>query len=353
VKRANTLIFVLLPVLMTTFRLAAAQSEPLPLGSVSAIRSLDLCPGGYSAGAVCFQATVSCPETADIEATYGVINPRGISRGTIVLLRGSGGTLAGLSNYASTYQRSGFRVLQTAWATSWEDTGLPTKSVKAAACRAATLLSFFHQNFYEGNGGMCAQGFSAGSAEIAYSLTAYGSANYLDKVELLSGPVFSDITQGCMVPQAPPVSVCTAGQFGCAGSSWLDRPQYVPGTQATVGALTGRKCQSTTMTSPQDDDSWREMSIVDGTSASTFSYPKTAMAGWLCSNALNNSAGQGEIYYRRFTSPKQTARYSLTRIDDCAGPEGVDEGTTPAGENGFLAITDDMMDPVAGCIKRH
>ena len=130
VKRARAAIFILLPILLGTSRLVMAQSEPLSLGSVSSIRPLDLCPRGYTTGAVCFQATVSCPETADIETTYGVMNPRGLSRGTIVLLRGSGGTLPGLNNYASTYQRSGFRVLQTAWATSWEDTGLPTKNVK-------------------------------------------------------------------------------------------------------------------------------------------------------------------------------------------------------------------------------
>ena len=206
-----------------------------------------------------------------------------------MLLRGAGGTEAGLNNYAATYLQSGFRILQTAWATQWEDTSLPTKSVKTAACRAATLLNFFDQNFYEGNGGMCAQGFSAGSAEIAYSLTAYGSSNYLDKVELLSGPVFSDIAQGCMVPQAPPVTGCAPGQFGCVGAPWLDKPQYVAAIQPLVGILTGHKCQSKTPTSLQDNATWKAMSIVDGTTAPSFVYPKTAMAGWLCSNASCNA----------------------------------------------------------------
>lgn len=338
---------------MLSFNLASAQSAPLPLGSVSANIPLPACPTGFNPGAGCFQARVSCPDTADIQVTYGVINPPGIPRGTIVLLRGAGGTLPGLNNYASAYQRASYRVVQAAWATDWEDTGLPTKNVKTAACRTATLLNFFDQNIYDGNGGMCAQGFSAGSAQIAYSLAAYGSSNFLDKVELLSGPVFSDIAQGCMVPQAPPVAVCSPGQFGCDGMSWLDKPQYVAGIQPLLGNLTGHKCQSSTPTSPQDNATWKAMSIVDGTSRPSFFYPKTAMAGWLCSNGLNNSAAQGDIYYQKFINPNQTAQYSLTRIDGCTGPEGVDAGSTPDGKSGFIAISTDMTDPVAGCIKRH
>jgi hypothetical protein len=340
-------VFVLL-----AFNFASAQAPPLPLGSLTAIKPLSVCPTGYNAGASCFQANVSCPNTADIQVTYGFINPAGIPRGTIVLLRGAGGTQAGLGNYAATYLRDGYRVVQTAWATDWEDTGLATKSIKTAACRAATLLNFIDQNIYDGNGGMCAQGFSAGSAEVAYSLSWYGSSNYLDKVELLSGPVFGDIAQGCMVPQAPPVTVCRAGQFGCVGAPFADKPQYVTGIQPLVSNLTGGKCQSQNMTSAQDNARWKSMSIVDGTPNPSFFYPKTAMAGWVCSNGLNNSAAQGEIYYQNF-GPGQTPHYSLTRIDNCAGPEGVDTGSTPLGASGFLAITTDMTDPVAGCIKRH
>jgi hypothetical protein len=354
VKSANTVVGLFLFLfLLLSFNWASAQSTPLPLGSVTAVAPLSPCPTGYSPGASCFQAKVSCPNTADIRVTYGFINPSGIPRGTIVLLRGAGGTQPGLGNYAATYLHDGYRVVQTAWATNWEDTGLPTKNIQTAACRAATLLNFFDQNIYDGNGGMCAQGFSAGSAEIAYSLASYASSNYLDKVELLSGPVFSDIAQGCMVPLAPPVTVCAPGQFGCSGAPWLDKPQYVTGIQTLVSNLTGRTCQSMTPTSMQDNASWKSMSIVDGTSGPSFFHPKTAMAGWLCSNGLNNSAAQGELYYQRFTGPGQTAHYSLTRIDNCSGPEGVDSGTTPDGRSGFIAITTDMTDPVAGCIKRH
>jgi len=46
---------------------------------------------------------------------------------------------------------------------------------------------------------MCALGDSAGSAAVAYSLAYYNAGSYFDNVELLSGPVLSDIEQGCQV----------------------------------------------------------------------------------------------------------------------------------------------------------
>jgi len=95
------------------------------------------------------------------------------------------------------------------------------------------------------------------------------------------------------------------------------------------------------------------MSIVDGTSGPSFSYPKTAMAGWLCSNGLNNSAAQGEYFYQQLVSHSQVSDYSVTRIDNCTGPEGVGDGRTPDGKLGLDAISADMTSPVAGCIKRH
>lgn len=329
-----------------------AQRAALPLGSAGVPSQLTACPAGFQPGSTCFETTVACPDTADIQATFGVAVPAGIPRGTIVLLSGAGGTGPGMGNYSGNYRRNGFRVVQAAWATNWEDTGIAGKSIKAAACRAATLLNYIDQNIYDGNGGMCAQGFSAGSAQIAYSLADYGAGNFLDKVELLSGPVFSDIAAGCEVPLAPPVTVCSPGQFGCNGAPWMDKPQYPGGISKFVSALTGLGCQSSGMTSGKENSQWKAMSIVDGTLDSNFHYPQTAVAGWLCSNGLNNSAAQGELFYQNF-GPEQTAQFSLTRIDNCSGPEGVDTGTSPQSVSGFMAITTDMTDPVAGCIKRH
>ena len=337
---------------------ASAQS-PLPLGAVSGITQLPSCPTGYFPRASCFAAMVSCPNTLDILVTYGLTNPGGVPRGMIALFNGGGGTqpYGGASlggNYSDTYLQAGYQIVQSAWQTDWEDTGITgARNVKTAACRPATLLNFFHQTLYQGDGGMCAQGASGGSAAVAYSLSWYGSSNFLDKVELLSGPVFGDIDKGCAVPNAPPVTVCPTGQFGCEGAPWVDKPQYVLGAQIGVGRWTGHSCQQGLPTPPATNTSWKAMSIVDGVNGPSFVYPQTAMAGWLCSNAVNNSAAQGQIFYRQFTNRAQTAEYSLTRIDGCSGAEGVDTGTTPLGQNGFVAISSDMTNPVAGCIKRH
>lgn len=357
---AVTCCAVLLLLLNFCLNLGTASAQaPLPLGSVSGITQLPSCPAGYFPGASCFAATVSCPDTSDIQVTYGLTNPDGASRGMIALFNGAGGTqpYGGSTpgrNYSDTYLQAGYQIVQSAWETDWEDTGITSgKNVRTAACRPATLLNFFHQTLYEGDGGMCAQGASAGSAAVAYSLSWYGSSNYLDKVELLSGPVLSNIDEGCMVPNAPPVTVCPAGQLGCEGEPWIDKPQYVGGDQIAVAQWSGLACQQGMQTKAAANASWKAMSIVDAMNGPSFSYPQTAMAGWLCSNGVNNSAAQGEIFYRQFTTSAQTAEYSVTRVDGCSGSEGVDVGTTALAQNGFVAISSNMTDPVAGCIKRH
>jgi hypothetical protein len=340
--------------------MAPAQSPRLPLGVVTHAHKLSSCPQGYYPGATCYQATVTCTNTVDIPATYGYTSPVGTQRGTIVLFSAGPGTQPqpgqpGSVNLNTNYLQAGYQIVQTAWGTDWEDTGLTgAKSLKAAACRGATLLNYIYHTVYDRNGGMCAQGVSAGSGELAYALAWYGASDYLDKVELLSGPVFGDVEQGCMEPDTGPVAVCPSGQFGCVGAPWQDRPQYVSGSEYSVGNWSGHKCQPLSKTTPvRSNASWKSMSIVDGTIEPSFSYPKTAMAGWLCSNGLNNSAAQGAYFYQKFANHSQVADYSVTRIDNCAGPEGVGSGTTPAGKLGLDAISADMTSPIAGCIKRH
>ena len=332
----------------------------MPLGSINGVTPVRSCPYGFYPGATCYQATVSCPGTTDIGLTYGVAAPSGIPRGTIVLFNGSGGTQAfgtgyGHHSYVATYLDAGYQIVQTAWDSDWEITSPQGSSgTKIAACRPATLMNYVHQNLYKGDGGMCAQGASAGSGAIAYSLTNYGSSDYLDKVELLSGPVFGDIEQGCMEPDAPAITVCSRGQYGCVGQSWSVKTQYVQGSQNGVSKWTGHKCQPGNGSTPATTNSaWKAMSLVDGTNAPSYSYPQTAMAGWLCSNGLNNSAAEAQFFYQKFTGRGQAAEFSVNRVDNCVGPEGVADGVVSSGKSGFIAITSDMTDPVAGCIKRH
>jgi len=91
------------------------------------------------------------------------------------------------------------------------------------------------------------------------------------------------------------------------------------------------------------------MSIVSDTVTPSFSYPQTAVAGWVCNNGINPSAAQGDIFYLQFTNAQQTAGFSLNPVTNCDGAEGVTLGTV-TGEPGATAISNDM---IAHCIVRH
>jgi hypothetical protein len=331
-----------------------------PLGTVENVVSLPACPSGYFQGMRCFQATVSCPGTVDLPVTFGYENPNGTPLGTIFTHSGGGGTLpynGGLgttTDYMDSYLNAGYQVVQMAWLSPWEDVGAGfAASIATAACRPATLMQYIYQNVRT-SGAMCAQGASGGSAAIAYALAWYNASSYLDKAELISGPVFGNIEEGCVVPKSLPVTVCPSGQFGCVGASWQDAPQYVQGAIGLVRTWTGNNsCQGSRRTSRSSNDNWLAMSVVSGSPDVSFFYPKTAMAGWLCSNGQNNSAAEGQYYYTNFTDSSQTAAYSVTRIDECHGPEIIEPGKTPSGEDGFTAVVNDMTDANLGCVLRH
>jgi len=332
----------------------------LPLGTVSIINAPSaVCATGYLAGAECTEAQVTCPDTAAIDVTYAITEPAGPVRGTIFLVSGGHGTKPYTDGVDSpdAYVNAGYRVVQWAWNTPWEDNGLPTKDIKAAACRGATLMNYIRQNVLGGAAtteATCAQGYSAGSAAVGYALAWYGASEYLDKVELISGPVLSDIAQGCVVPRAAPITVCGAGQLGCDGPSFVDGPYYVKDAISLVQSWTGDpSCQGGKPTSTQSFTNWKAMSIVDGTKNALFDYPNTALAGWVCNDGANNSAAQGEYFYQQFTSASQTAAYSLTPVSNCYGAEDIDPGQTPTGANGGQALIADMLDSRVGCVRRH
>ncbi len=339
---------------------------PAALGTVSGVAPLSSCPSGdnYAAGMSCFQATVSCPNTTDIGVTYGYLAPAGAVKGTVFFHGGGYGmTAQDISDYAAAYSAAGYAMVQMAWAAEWEDTGLAVKNVGEAACRPATLMNYIFENVATSGAAKCAQGFSAGSAAVAYALAWYGAGSYLDNAELLSGPVFSDIQQGCEYPQPPLLTVCPAGQFGCTGSPFQDSPSYTPGTALGVGGITGdASCggnpNGDTPTSATSNADWKAMSIVNGTSMPSFSYPQTSLAGWVCNNGTtsvgNNSAAQGDIFYQQFTSTQQTGgSFSLNPVSDCNGDEGVDPGTVVISGATVVGSTAIRNDTIAHCIVRH
>ena len=174
---------------------------------------------------------------------------------------------------------------------------------------------------------------------MGYWLAWYGGGNLIDNVEFDSGPVYSDIEQGCEVPDANPVTIIPTD-----GAPWTDTLYYRAGAQNTNTTETGYTCQPTKgNTTAAANTAWLAQSAIQPGWIS--SYPNTHLAGWVCNNAQNNSAGEAWLFFSQIASP-----FSLTAISGCAGSEGVDSGTTPEGVLGSAAITNDTL---AQTYSRH
>lgn len=118
------------------------------------------CPAGFYTGTqtnptVCYGAQITCPNANPIDVTFGYINGAAPSTptGTIVLFAGGGGQITqGENNMATAanYATAKYAVVQTSWATDWENTNggyvmiqpPPAFNVLTAACRPATLLNY-------------------------------------------------------------------------------------------------------------------------------------------------------------------------------------------------------------------
>lgn len=350
------------------------------LGSVQ-LGSAETCPSNlnFDPGMTCYHATVStCPNALDLGLTFGYRAPAGTPKGTIVFFTGSGGESAGddqFNAYSDDYVNADYAVVETAWDGPWEDTtnattgsNVPLHSVINAGCRPATFLNyiFTQSQFYTQGTGRCAQGFSGGTGALGYSLAAYGMDAQLDKVVLQSGPVFSDIQQGCEVPPAPNVTVCGSGDPWCQLGSqpaWTLSPSYSGKTAGAVQDFTGdTSCSGATATSSASNTNWKAQSIVNGSTKMNFSFPNTPITAWLCatetagSGGPNNSTPQGEIFYEQVGPTGSPLK--VYAVQNCNGSEGVDPGTVPAlsNESTHTAVVDDMtLGTLNGnaCVKTH
>jgi hypothetical protein len=271
-----------------------------------------------------------------LQFTYGVI--QGTGAGTIIIFNGASGTLAGGSNYVAALNPAGFTMVQVAWSTDWQDTGLTTKNILTAACRPASVGQFLYSTFYS-TGGFGVLAGSAGAGAAAYWLGWYSGGDIIDNVELSSGPVYSDIEQGCESPDANSVTIVPTD-----GTAWSDTLNYRGGPQNGLTTETGYTCRPATgNTSSTANSSWLAQSVVQ--TGWTSSYPNTNVSGWVCNNAQNNSEAEAWLFFSQMTSP-----FTLTAISGCTDSETVDGGYTPQGVLGSTAIIDDML---AETYKRH
>ena len=299
------------------------------VGSVTGITSV-ACGSGFAANSKCSQATVSCPGTAGLQFTYGV--KQGTGAGVIVIFNGAAGISAGGANYVAAFNPAGFTTVQVAWSASWQDTNLTTKNILTAACRPATVGQFLYSTFFT-TGGYGILGGSAGAGAVGYWLTWYGGGNIIDNAELSSGPVYSDIEQGCEVPGANSVNIVPTD-----GAPWSDTLNFRGGPQNGLTTQTGYTCQpSKGNTSTTANASWLAQSMIQPGWIS--SYPDTNVSGWVCNNAENNSEAEAWLFFSQMTSP-----FSLTAISGCPDSETVDGGYTPQGVLGSTAITNDMLE---------
>ncbi|HZQ21226.1 MAG TPA: hypothetical protein VFA89_00210 [Terriglobales bacterium] len=363
---------------------AQGQKSPMAIGTVVTEGLPFRCTGNSwgMPGMTCQVAQVTgCPNSETLGFTYAYKTQKGTPLGTIVLFSGAGGTApsgsrqGSASGYTSEYFSRDYNVVQIAWDWDWERTNAPghttyAASILNAACRPATFLNFVQNNtLLNPRNLMCAQGASAGSGAVAYALVWYGADQYIRSAELLAGPVFGNIEQGCYVPPNPPPpgpeQICAKvrgqEQFGCNNqygrtSEWNDMPQYIPGAVSSVRRWTNdSSCNAGRPTSSASNQNWLDMSIVNG-KGGNFSFPNTSIAGWLCSTyrrgscdpgsgCPNNSSAQGEYFYNVFTKADHPQpNYSVTGILECNGAEGLNDtgATTPDGTPTMTAVVNDM-----------
>jgi hypothetical protein len=358
--------------LLTTF--ANAQTVLAP-GSVTINPSDTSCHGltfdttGDNSDTSCYNGIVACASPVPtIHFTIGFAPAIGAMKGTIVFFSHGDGTTSDFANYVTpethSYNSSGFQTAQVVWWTPWEENGGSPTTIQAAACRPAGILDWFFnpldQHVYT-TGGRCAEGLSAGSAAIGYSLAEYGEYNNLDNVELHSGPVLSDIEQGC-VPPFSNYTICT-GSYCHSGTEggWPDSPEYL-GQSGQIDLWTGVGSEYSCTGMDAGGVDWKSMSIVDHSSQNnaTYYYPHTAVNGWICgddkTNAMqqctqsgttqNNSAIEGYIFYDALSIAK-TPSLNVYRVDSCGSTgESVGNGYVPAKScaTGQVAIMQDMVD---------
>ena len=332
-------------------------------------------PTGWIPGTTCQNATVTNCSADDVNFTFGYEpQTQGAYAGTILFFSSGGGEAPGDDDLQPTtfgpyYLQNGYEIVQVAWTEGpWESTeGATGTNILAAACRPATFINWAYSNplLFQGTAknkaGYCAQGASAGSAQIAYSLAWYGSGSYLDKVELLSGPVLSDLEQGCEVNQsgqgASPITVCPTTETAChlgGIQPWSLTPEYIDGYAQGPRAWTGdSKCAGHTPTSQAEDTAWFNQSIdalVPGNSVNNLG--NTDITAWICASvasgtgSMNNSSSQGQLFYT-FIGQGGNGPLDIFPVTNCFDSEGVTGSNSnvpaEANQNGLTAIEGDML----------
>lgn len=306
----------------------------LPRGSVQGVGPCAQPPPSTIPSTTCQEMSIECPALNPLRVTVLVSRPPVgvVVRGTVVLGTGGGGTgfYEGSPASGAMVERlrvAGFVVVQRAWERGWH---LTTAGMAGAACRYATLLQWVRDNVHA-TGGFCATGNSAGSAEIAFSLSRYGMDAVLDFAVPTGGPPVGRMDEACpatqsstwpgqcaallsQYPGACPSTVCTYNGFG---------QQYVDGAYASMPCSSGPASAAVTL---------RADSVASPDARLQLSIPVHAIMGKLdCTQAVS----QGLAWFDAIESEKtiefvgntahevqQTVEGSAAIEQALAGPSG-------------------------------
>lgn len=307
-----------------------------PLGTVAVVGSTP-CPPGAVPGASCQTISVSCPGIGDLSAFVATTTPAGASVGTVVLHGGGGGLSLDFqggngSRFGGDLVRAGYRVVQIAWTSPWEQT--QADGILLAACRPATAFRWVFTDLHRGDRqhGFCALGSSAGSGALSYALAHYGLGATFDQVQLVAGPPFGRIDYGCAPTTyaGPARNVCPELTDSPIAYD-ADEAQLVGGWENTPG-----RCGTETPL-PADLARWEADSVVSP--GATYAYPLTPVRFYYCATLPNGTPGLGSFYLDAITSARS-----------------VQCGTRCADEGAMLDPTiyaTMLADMQAGCTPRH
>jgi hypothetical protein len=265
----------------------AGNADPLPTGTVKVVGSTG-CPRGAGSEASCTSVAVSCPAIPDLGATLAVSRPKGSPKGTVILL--SGGSGVGLLNegFVDAYTGDGFQVVQVGWARDWA--GANGAGFTRTSCRPSTIFKYVFQTVHHSSRttGFCGQGISGGGAQLAYSLTQYGLADYFDYLVIAAGPAVTALDYGCdpALYKGGPRNLCPL---------LTNAPYAYPATMRAFNMWENTTSCASDKPLASDISRWRADSIV--APDAIFSYPHTSMSWFFCVTpaTVNVSTGQGSF----------------------------------------------------------
>jgi hypothetical protein len=344
----------------------AAEAGDLPLGTVSAVKTVSCPPSGHTGG-TCQSITVTCKDAAPIDATVLDIEPPTTPLATVVVHDGGGGTgfyssdgmqpgrLVLVENLVSL----GYRVVEISWWTEWEamgaDGGTGTtdggaNSILAAACRPATAFAWIFSNVHVGGHAspFCGMGHSAGSGAMAYSLGHYGLDEDFDYVALSQGPPFGRIDCGCdpSAPDCTPPNLCNVDggvpvAYTPGAASFVGRTETSPGHPTTCG---------TPSASSPDIAYWHDTSVASTPAPVNVHYPKTGVSAWYCMNS-NETLGLGSFYVSQIESLGGPADVQCAAAKGGIGCAPESSGGTEDDIDGFLTDGGTVVSGMAAAIQ--